>query len=107
MILPNVQVQYVTHHVINVTEKRKIDVWIIRRMAINQIQFLPKTMHLQHKVFTPFRIECLSAHASRLNETCGNGWNAVPVFSTSVTATSRNTTSLFSFETQPETKTWI
>lgn len=61
--------------------------------------------YLQHEIFTPFWIECLSAYAGCLDEPCGNSRYAVPVFSTTVNITSGTATSFFPLETQPKTET--
>jgi len=95
-------VQYVAGHVVDIATKGM-------KNRLSTYSSLPVNgrvnSYSQHEVFTPFGIECLPAHAGRLNESRGHGRNAVPVFSAPVTAAAaaRTAASVFPFETQPET----
>lgn len=86
-----------------------------RRLNLAPTWFLtqPKP-YLQHEIFTPFRVERLPTHACGLDESCGHGRYAVPMFSAPVTAATALATpraaawaasSVFPFKTQPETET--
>lgn len=70
-------------------------------------------LYLQHEIFTPFRVERLPTHACGLDESGRHGRYAVPMFSAPVTAATawatpraaaRAASSVFPFETQPETE---